>query len=155
MDGLGDRESSWGFRVGAYSAAQAGLGHSLLGRLDAINAARSQRAARLLEALEGIPGLRFPQVVDGAEPIYVRLPLLVTGEERRNRLFDELRAAGIGVGKMYRQPLPVIFPDLDRDGEPYPGARAIAAQLLTLPTHHYVTDADIVRIATTARQLDR
>jgi dTDP-4-amino-4,6-dideoxygalactose transaminase len=80
-----------------------------------------------------------------AEPIYLRLPLLVSDEERRERLYHRLWAAGIGVGRMYRQPLSDIFPQVAT--ESYPGASFIARHLLTLPTHHYLSDADMEQIA--------
>jgi dTDP-4-amino-4,6-dideoxygalactose transaminase len=45
---------------------------------------------------------------------------------------------------MYRQPLSDIFPQVAT--ESYPGASFIARHLLTLPTHHYLNDADIEQI---------
>ena len=88
--------------------------------------------------------LQYPQPTAAEEPIYLRLPVIVSGTERRDRLFQRLWAAGIGVGLMYRRPLPEIFPQL-AVGD-YPGAAYVARHLLTLPTHHYLTDADVERI---------
>ncbi|NIV34944.1 MAG: hypothetical protein GWN58_37460 [Anaerolineae bacterium] len=79
-----------------------------------------------------------------AEPIYLRLPLLVEGEERREHLFQHLWRAGIGVGRMYRRTLAEYFPQLAP--ATYPGADYVARHLLTLPTHHYLTQGDIERI---------
>lgn len=81
---------------------------------------------------------------DRAKPIYLRLPLLVESEERREYLFRHLWRAGIGVGRMYRRTLAEYFPQLAP--ATYPGADYVARHLLTLPTHHYLTQGDIKRI---------
>ncbi len=59
----------------------------------------------------------------------------------RDRIFQQLGAAGIGVGKMYRKTLPDLFPDL-KSGS-YPGAEYVARHLLTLPVHQYVKEAHL------------
>jgi dTDP-4-amino-4,6-dideoxygalactose transaminase len=89
--------------------------------------------------------LHIPAPAETAEPTYLRLPLLVDDEDRRERLFRRLWEAGIGVGRMYQHPLPYYFPQA-ADGKPYPGADYVARHLLTLPTHHYLTDADVAQI---------
>lgn len=141
---VGDREESWGYRLAGLTPAQAAAGLRLLPRLDAINLRRRARAGQLLQRLSGVPGMAFPAVDPGAEPIYLRLPVLVESEDRREQVFGRLWAAGIGVGKMYRRPLPELFPEL-KHGH-YPGADHVARHLLTLPTHHYVTDEDVERM---------
>jgi dTDP-4-amino-4,6-dideoxygalactose transaminase len=45
---------------------------------------------------------------------------------------------------MYRRTLAESFPELDG---PYPGAEALAARLLTLPTHVFVTPDHVARMA--------
>jgi dTDP-4-amino-4,6-dideoxygalactose transaminase len=97
--------------------------------------------------------VQIPLPAASAEPIYLRLPLLVSGAEQREQLFRRLWAAGIGAGRMYGQPLSEIFPRLAT--ESYPGAEYVARHLLTLPTHHYLSDADvdeIVQICVTQSQ---
>ncbi len=95
--------------------------------------------------LRDINFIELPVLAVMAEPIYLRLPVMVDNAERRERLFQRLWAAGIGVGRMYRQPLPKLFPELIP--ETYPGADKVARCLLTLPTHHYLTQADVNQIA--------
>jgi dTDP-4-amino-4,6-dideoxygalactose transaminase len=141
----GDREASWGYGLRRLSPAQAAVGLALLERLDAINRRRRENARRMIACLQGLGFVHIPSPAATAEPIYLRLPLLVSDEEQRERLYRRLWAAGIGVGRMYRQPLSDIFPQTAT--ESYPGASSIARHLLTLPTHHYLNDADIERIA--------
>jgi dTDP-4-amino-4,6-dideoxygalactose transaminase len=150
---IGDSEATWGFKLNKLTTTQAGMGRALLAQLDTINAARRERAACLIEALNDAPAIRFPKIAPGADPIYVRLPVLVSGAGRRDQLFDALHRQGISAGKMYNRPLNVTFPQMFRSNEDYPGAATIAAQLLVLPTHRFVTDGDIARIANAARHL--
>lgn len=142
---LGDREASWGYRLGRLSSAQAAVGLALLERLDAINRCRQKNAERMIACLQELDFLHIPSPAATAEPIYLRVPLLVSNEEQRERLYRRLWAAGIGVGRMYRYPLSNLFPQVAT--ESYPGASFIARHLLTLPTHHYVSDADMEQIA--------
>lgn len=142
---VGDQEASWGYSLRGLSDAQAAVGIALLDRLDAINRQRRENAGRIMERLNGIEFVHIPPPTPTGEPIYLRLPLLVDDEERRERLFRRLWQAGVGVGRMYRHPLPHYFPQVTRDT--YPGASHVARHLLTLPTHHYLTDADVEHIA--------
>jgi dTDP-4-amino-4,6-dideoxygalactose transaminase len=47
---------------------------------------------------------------------------------------------------MYQHPLPHYFPHQVANGETFPGAAYVARHLLTLPTHHYLTHADVEEI---------
>jgi dTDP-4-amino-4,6-dideoxygalactose transaminase len=142
---VGEHEASWGYNIRGLSDAQAGVGLRLLERLDAINRGRSDNAHRLIDSLKELEYLHIPSPTETAEPIYLRLPVLVDDEERRERLFRRLWNAGIGVGRMYQHPLPHHFPQM-ADGEAFPGADHVARHLLTLPTHHYLADTDVAQI---------
>ena len=142
---VGDHEVSWGYGLRSLTEAQAAVGLALLKRLDAINCQRRENAYQLMARLRDINFIELPVLAVMAEPIYLRLPVMVDNAERRERLFQRLWAAGIGVGRMYRQPLPKLFPELIP--ETYPGADKVARCLLTLPTHHYLTQADVNQIA--------
>lgn len=141
----GDREEMQGYRLTGLTPAQASAGLGLLPRLDAINQRRRGNASQLLQRLAGLPGIALPAPHPPAEPIYLRLPVLVASESRREQIFQALWAAGIGAGKMYRRVLPDLFPELQRGH--FPGADYVAHHLLTLPTHHYVADGDVERMA--------
>ncbi len=143
---VGNHESSWGYRQRGLTPAQAGVGLALLPQLDAINQSRRQNAESILAGVRA--GENVEQVVVGktAEPIYLRLPLLSKNFETRERLYEQLWAAGIGVGRMYERPLPAIFPGITE--RRFVNAEKIAACLLTLPTHHHITSSDIAAIHT-------
>lgn len=142
---VGDHEASWGFARRGLTGAQALVGLALLERLEAANGRRREQARLLIERLQVLDFLHLPRPGSSAEPIYLRLPVLVADESHRERLYHALWAADIGAGRMYRRPLSNIFPRLAQ--EPYPGAGFVARHLLTLPTHHYLSREDVERIA--------
>lgn len=147
---LGDSEASWGYALTQLTAGQAAVGLRLLPALDAINAARRARGAAWRERLQGLPGLSLPRAQGAGEwAIDLRLPLIVASG-RADDLHARLAAAGIGAGRMYRRTLDEFFPQLA--GGAYPGATQVARGLLTLPTNHYVTEADIQRGAALLRR---
>jgi len=141
---ISDHEASWGYTLRGLSHAQAAVGLALLERLDAINARRLANARHLLAGLQGLRGVYVPSPTATALPIYLRLPLMVDDESRREGVYQRLWAAGIGVGRMYRNSLPQLFPEWA--DQPYPGAEYAARHLLTLPTHHYLAQADLAAI---------
>jgi perosamine synthetase len=142
---VGEHEASWGYSVRGLSQAQAAVGLGLLERLETINGQRRDNAHRLIDGLGELEFVHIPAPAETAEPTYLRLPLIIDNEERRERLFHRLWGVGIGVGRMYRHALPHYFPQA-AGGETYPGADHVAGHLLTLPTHHYLTDGDVERI---------
>jgi dTDP-4-amino-4,6-dideoxygalactose transaminase len=140
----GDREESWGYALTALSSGQASIALEMLSQLDEINERRRRHARRLGQHLAQLPNDHVPEPDPEGEPIYLRLPVVVDSQERREALLARLWAAGVGAGRMYRYPLSQIFPVLaDR---PLPGAEALAGRLLTLPTHHYLGQNDLERI---------
>ena len=141
---FGDSEAGQGYRVRGLTPAQAGVGLSLLQKLPTINGRRRENANRLMGVLEACEGIQLFRVPEAATPIYLRFPLLVSDEARRETLFQRLWAAGIGVGKMYRRSLANFYPQLAT--VPFPGADYVARHLLTLPTHHYLAEADVATI---------
>lgn len=140
LNRVGDREESWGYRLAGLASSQAAVGLALLPKLDEANRQRRRNAEHLLARLAGLDGVSLPAVDGSAEPIYLRLPVLVQDGARREAVFQRLWAAGIGVGRMYRRSLAAIFPEIAIGA--YPGAELVARSLLTLPTHHFVTEAD-------------
>jgi perosamine synthetase len=139
---LGEHEASWGYALLGLTASQAAIGAALLKQLETVNRRRRDNARRLFDHLGGLEFVHIPAPAETAEAIYLRLPLLVDDEERRERLFRRLWKAGIGVGRMYRHPLAHYFPQA-AGGQTYPGADYVARHLLTLPTHHYLKDRDV------------
>lgn len=141
----GDNPNSWGYTLSRLSPLQLRLAKAQLAGLDEINRVRRENGRQLAARLQALDFVHIPAAAEAAEPIYLRLPVVVDTAERRERLHRALWSAGIGAGRMYGRALPEIFPQ--PDGPPCPGAAEVARRLLTLPTHHYLTTEDIIRIA--------
>jgi dTDP-4-amino-4,6-dideoxygalactose transaminase len=134
-------------RLHGLSAVRAALGNSILERLEAHQSTSRSNAQRLMAGLAEFDGISFPEVPPGAEPVYLRLPVLVENEHRANRLFDLLQQEGIGVSRSYWRSLPDLFSEiLFIDERDFPGAARLARCLLTLPTHTYLQEQDLARI---------
>jgi dTDP-4-amino-4,6-dideoxygalactose transaminase len=142
-------------RLHGISAVQAGLGASILDRLKSIQAISRHNARRLMAQLTEFGFVTLPQFPRDAEPVFLRLPFVVEGEERTNRLFDQLWREGIGVSRSYWRTLPDLFSGtLPADERDFPGASRLASCLLTLPTHTYLRDDDFARIASAFHSVD-
>ncbi|OGO34836.1 MAG: hypothetical protein A2Z16_12325 [Chloroflexi bacterium RBG_16_54_18] len=133
---MGDDERNWSYHLRRLTPSQAATGQSALVNLDRLNRSRYQNGQVLYRALKDIPGLACLATPEGAQASYLRFPILVADLERREQIFQQLDAAGIGVGKMYRKTLPEFFPELNL--REYPGAAYVARHLLTLPVHQYI-----------------
>jgi len=144
---MGEQPASWGYQSTGLTPAQAAVGCAQLSQLDEYNRRRRGRAEQLIEHLQTLDFVHLPSppLDEAAQPIYLRLPVIVASETQREGLLRRLGAAGIGAGRLYGRTLAEFFPTLK--GVPQPGAHQIARRLLTLPTHHYVTDSDIDRIS--------
>ncbi len=134
--------------VRALSPVQAALGRSILTRLGAHQAASRDNAQRLMDHLAEYDGFCLPRVAPCAEPVFLRLPIVVESKLRADRLFGLLEREGIGVSRSYWRSLPDLFSErLGTDERTFPGAAKLARCLLTLPTHTYLRDDDLARVA--------
>lgn len=148
---VGDAEASWGYRVAGLPPAQAGSGLVELPRLEASNARRRATATRLIAGLARSRLGRVPVAAGGTEPIYLRLPVVASSEAVRDELHGRLWKAGVSAGRMYRRAIGEVFQQAGT--KPCPGAETVARRLLTLPTHHYVSDEDVDRIVRVFAQM--
>ena len=108
---------------------------------------RLTNAARLLA--RGGRDLAPVAVPPGGKPGYLRLPFLATPRIRERAGSSAARALGIMPG--YPRALCDLSGFAERvvnGGDAFPGARALAGQLITLPTHSLLRDADLQRIET-------
>lgn len=155
---VGGNEASWGYTLSGFAASQAAVGLALLPRLDAINQQRREHARQLLAGLTDLTSLMAPAVGPGVgpgvgsnrtientkQPIYLRLPVLTSTPAQADTIFAKLTAAGIGVGRMYGRTLTEFFPQLA--GPALPGSERVAQTLLTLPTNHHLTAAELAKV---------
>jgi dTDP-4-amino-4,6-dideoxygalactose transaminase len=137
--GIGETHYSTDFVVGRMSGAQAGMLASWKERSAAMNQARVAK----LSQLGPIAGALAPM---GDAPC-LRLPVLCSSRNERDRLCEAGRRAGLGIVPMYPSALNGI-PALSAllGGDRYPGAEAVAERLLTVPVHPLVSDPEIVAI---------
>jgi dTDP-4-amino-4,6-dideoxygalactose transaminase len=107
---------------------------------------RRTNAERLLACARSSRGIRVVEVVEGAEPGYLRLPLR-TSEPLEAAQMRALAAFGVAAG--YPKPLKELRPFVERvvnDGDALDGARELAATLITLPTHGRLRHSDVVTL---------
>jgi len=80
---------------------------------------------------------------DGRDYPYLRLPVYAPTLEQKNRLTDDARRRGLGLGRGYPTAVNEI-PDIRARfaGQQFPHAARVADHLLTIPTHHWLVDRD-------------
>jgi perosamine synthetase len=138
--GLGRTEYEPRYPIARLARLQVGVARRLLPRLIGLNDQRRANAAQLSRALSGMPGVELPVIPAGVEPVYARFPLRVTDPAKRERLIAALDAGGIGATASYPLSLadvPEIAARLQAGDRDVPGARTLASQIVTLPTHGY------------------
>jgi len=137
---------------------QAALGIPQLRRLPAMTLRRREIAMSLTDGLQGIPGIRLPEARPGTTHVYHQYTIRVGSQARLDR--DDLRAAleerGVESGVYYPR---VVFDYECYRSHPLvttddvPAARSAANEVLSLPVHPRLTDADVRRIVDTVREV--
>jgi dTDP-4-amino-4,6-dideoxygalactose transaminase len=121
-----------------------------LKRLARWNDLRREAAARYTELLADVPGVQVPTVAPGNVDVW---HLYVVRVEERDRVLDELHAAGVGAGIHY--PFPVhltkAYGDLGLGPGSFPVAEAAADRILSLPLYPHIKaeqqDAVVAEVA--------
>lgn len=145
-DGM-DLEALSSIKMENPSAVQAGIGISILNRIEQITSIRRDNAQRLINLLSSYDFVRTPRIFEGGRPIFLRLPIIVDDQPRADLLYDLLSRKGIGVSRSYYRTLPEMFArSITTDLTKFPGAKHLAECMLTLPTHHYLDENDFIRI---------
>jgi dTDP-4-amino-4,6-dideoxygalactose transaminase len=138
----------YNFRMTEMAAA---IGTAQLPKLDGFNAARRKNARALTEGLKGIAGLRTPVERQGFEHVYHQYTVVV--ERNRDALQSRLRELGVGTAVHY--PIPVhrqpAYLRLGYGGTSLPVAERTAAEVLSLPVHPALSEADVDRIVDSVR----
>lgn len=134
------------FRTGGLDAFRAGLTGSVLLRLDALNQGRQAVAASLLRKLERVNGLRTIRILPEASPVYLRLPVLPQfgwprGQAPENTALGVVRSYPLAL-----QDIVALKPHLATTAK-CPVAAMLARDLLTLPTHAFVTKEDVAAVS--------
>ena len=135
---------------------QAALGIPQLARYDATVERRRRNAARLIEGLDGVPGVIAPRQLDGREHVWHQFTIRVTSEARvgRDDFVQQLNERGVGSGVYY----PKLVFDYDAyRGNPLvrigdvPVAERIVREVVSLPVHPALEDAELDHIIASVR----
>ena len=146
--GLGRTVYTTDFALAQSDGVLVSLAVTMLHRLEEFTRARRENAATLLRELRAI-AMDTVQPIAGAEPVYLRLPLLAANDQHRNAAIDALTSAGIGATGSYPASLadvPELRPALADVNPVANGGREVARRIVTLPTHPLVRVADIRRM---------
>ena len=136
---------------------QAAVAIPQMHRLGEITARRRANAARLSAGLAGIAGLGLPIEPTGRTHVYHQFTVRVGAEAAcdRGQLAKRLEDAGVGSGIYY----PRLMHDYDcyRDHplvgkDETPRAASAAAEVLSLPVHQHLTDADVDQVVAAVRE---
>jgi len=74
---------------------------------------------------------------------YLRFPLLVGDRQTRDLIYNRSQALGLGLSLMYPTPVNEIAElSSSFSGQAFPAAKRVAETLVTLPTHHLLTETD-------------
>lgn len=148
---VGDEFAELGYNY-RLTEVLAAIGRAQLRRLNAITQARRANAAFYDEQLAGVPGVTLPYAPENVIHAYHHYAVLIDKAATPNRRGrDEVRSAlserGVGSGVYYRKPLHLqpLFGGPQRVGE-FPVAERIAAQVLSLPVHPHLSQADRARV---------
>ena len=140
----------YNFRMTEMAAA---IGIGQLSRLDGWNERRRRNAARLSEGLTGVEWLTCPVEPEGCAHVYHQYTVRVA--RGRDRLRRHLEEEGIGTRVYYPQPIHTTPFYRARYGDARcPEAVRAAEQVLSLPVHPSVGDADLDRIVDAVRRFD-
>lgn len=128
---------------------QAAILNVKLAHIDRFNAARTHVAATYREHLSGLP-MKLPKEHGRGRHVYHQFTIR---SERRDALRSALEAARIGSGIYYPTPLhrtPIY--EKESAGVRLPVSEQLAREVLSLPIHPYLSDADVARVASVLRQ---
>jgi perosamine synthetase len=137
------------FPVEAPDAALSALARTTLPHLDDYVRARTATAVALRAGVATLRGVRLVASRPNVSPGHLRLPLVFDDADVRRHAHDHLRAAGFGASGSYPASLadvPRLQPLLAAPPRTADGGRYVAARILTLPTHPFVTSGDVIRM---------
>ena len=118
---------------------------------DAIEA-RHRVAVQYREALKNVPGVRFFEDMPGVKHNYSYFPVFINAEEygmTRDQLYFKLKESNV-LGRRYFYPLISTFEPYrtlpSSAAENLPVATRIADEVICLPMHHELSEADVERV---------
>jgi dTDP-4-amino-4,6-dideoxygalactose transaminase len=145
--GLGRTTYPARIAINRLTGFQAGLLRHWRRRLAGSNEARAAAVSYFTRELS------LPPAPSQARP-YLRLPIVAPDAQARQRVCALSQKRGLGVSVAYPTPINEI-PEIASafNGQQFPSARRLSEQLLTLPTHHWLSEQDKRAIADLCRDL--
>jgi dTDP-4-amino-4,6-dideoxygalactose transaminase len=140
-------ELGYNYRLSEMSAA---LALAQLPRLRNDTQRRRRNAAVLGHELQGVILPREPR--PAAQHVWHQYTVRVP--QARDALREYLRGRGIETGVYYPHTLPgqALYRGLGYDEAPFPAARRLAAEVLSLPVHPGLSEADLEQIVTAVNE---
>jgi dTDP-4-amino-4,6-dideoxygalactose transaminase len=144
--GLGETKYSLDYPVCRMDGMRAGLLSSWRSRLEESNQCRIKTHQLFRKRLSPVAHILDTRSSD--QSVYLRLPLLMPTAQQKAALCLIAKDYGLGVSASYPAPVSMI-PEVayGHQSQRFPGAEVLAARLVTLPLHRYVTEDDVDRIA--------
>jgi perosamine synthetase len=131
---------------------QAAIGLAQLVKVDGWNQKRKENAAFLTSHLKKVVGITPPTVRHGSEHVYHQYTIRV---KNRDKVLEQLEQKGIGVGVYY--PIPIhmqpLYQKLGYDVS-LPVTEQIALEVLSLPVHPALSQAELDEIVKAVTNLD-
>jgi dTDP-4-amino-4,6-dideoxygalactose transaminase len=129
------------------SGVQAGLLRHWRRRLARSNDARREAVSYFARTLS-------PGGSGGEVRPYLRFPIVAPDSRTRRRVCSLAQKRGLGIAVAYPAPINEI-PEIASafDGQRFPSAAQLSERLLTLPTHHWLSERDKRAIAAVCREL--
>jgi dTDP-4-amino-4,6-dideoxygalactose transaminase len=147
-------------RIGTNSrlqAIQAAILNVKLPHLEQWNERRRANAARYDRNLADHPAIGLMSVVEGAYHTYHQYTVRICGERTRDAVLADLAAEQIFAGVHYPSPV-----HLQEAAKPwgygpgdFPNAERLAREVLCLPVHPFLSEADIDRVSEVLRRVAR
>jgi dTDP-4-amino-4,6-dideoxygalactose transaminase len=154
--GLGKTVYTTNYPLTKHPACLSALALTMLPQLGLYTEQRRRNAQRMLVSLRDAQGIQTITPGAGAEPVYLRLPVLLRSRDARDTAVAALNRAGIGATASYPTSIadiPELTSHLRGDERDATGGRIIASRIMTLPTHPYVTEEDCSRAVRVLRQV--
>lgn len=138
------------------SDLHAAIGIEQLKKADNLNAIRQKNAAALSKGLKGIKGIVLPETKAGRTHVYNLYTMRVTSDCKLSRddLMKALRDREIGAGVYYPKPLYAYKHTASFDPKgACPEVEKACREVLSLPVHSRVSDADVAIMVKAIKEL--
>jgi dTDP-4-amino-4,6-dideoxygalactose transaminase len=135
------------FPILKMSSFQAGLARNWRRKLDILRDVRKKKVNRWIGVLEATR-IHGSRILGGQALGLLRFPLRVSDKNKRESLLRESARMGMGIMPVYPTSINAI-PELNGKivGGAFPVAESCARELVTLPTHGYLTEDDITEVS--------